>query len=272
MTATGPLLASSSAKLNRAKELAAQLARDVEAFRALEPFEVVRGLDEAASEWVTYAVITAQPPIAWSMILGDCVHNLRSALDHAVFALSVRAAGRELTDDEAREPAFPVCDTEAQWTRATSRELRFLGADAVALVRSAQPLLVPEDARKNWPLRVIADVDNADKHRALLVTASVAGLMGVGLSDAAQRVHRFTGPLAPGGSLVSRVPVTIDPERATEPLWDVHIRLDPAGPVANPIVFNQEVDHLPEGWIRHVDYLLGVLSARDHVQSEVSRG
>jgi hypothetical protein len=260
------------AKLAHARSIADDLAGRVAAYRGSIPYRVIRVADTDSAEWMTYAVVERTPDPALPLVLGDCVHNLRSALDHAVFALSLQAAGRELGEREARDPAFPVCDTEAQWTTAVAKQLRFLPPALVAVIRLAQPILVPEDARANWPLRVIADLDNADKHRALLVTASVADLLGVGVSGAAEGKHRFTRPVVPGGSLVSRVPLAVDPATGTQPMWEVHVRLDPAGPVDNPILFNQEIDALLGGLIRHVEYLLGSLAASDRVKAEVSRG
>lgn len=260
------------AKLAHATSIAADLARSVASYRKSIPYRVIRVADHDTAEWTTYAVIEQQPDAALPLVLGDCVHNLRSALDHAVFALSVKAAGRDLTEGEARDPAFPICDTQEGWTSAKARQLRFLPSGLIEVIRLAQPMLGPEDTRANWPLRVIADLDNADKHRALLVTASVAGLLGVGVSEAAAGVHRFTGPVVRGGSVVSRVPLSIDPTEGTDPMWEVHVRLDASGPVDDPILFNHEIDALPEGWIRHVEYLLGRLAALDRVEAGVSRG
>lgn len=43
------------------------------------------------------------------MPFGDCVHNLRSALDHLVYQRALLHSGRELTDEEALCTSFPIC-------------------------------------------------------------------------------------------------------------------------------------------------------------------
>lgn len=270
VAATG--LESAWAKLGRARGLASDLAGSVASYRSSAPYRVVRDADTVASEWATYAVIDRQPDPALPLVLGDCIHNLRAALDHAVYALSVASLGRELSPRESRATAYPVCDTQDDWTAAQKTMLRFLAPRPTEAIRLSQPMLAPEGARPTMPLRLISDLDNADKHRALLVTASAAGLLGVEVSDAAAGVHRFTRPRAAGGSLVSRMPLSSDPAKETTPHWKVHVRLDPSGPVRNPGILDSEIDTLTQHLVRHVEYLLGRLAATEPVERQVSDG
>src|ERR1700752_1107379 len=70
-----------------------------------KPYRFVSKVDVESSRYLLRVVIEREPPIEWSLILGDFVQNLRAALDPLVWQL-VRANGIEPT----RRTAFPIFD------------------------------------------------------------------------------------------------------------------------------------------------------------------
>ena len=52
--------------------------------------------------------ISESIPANFSVIMGDILHNLRSALDCAAFEIAGRHAGRALTEKEERDAIFPI--------------------------------------------------------------------------------------------------------------------------------------------------------------------
>jgi hypothetical protein len=262
---------SAAAKLERAAELAQHLTREADAFRASRPYREVRSVDPATNELQTYAVVERQPPASWGLVLGDCVHNLRSALDHAVFGLSLACAGHELTEEEQRLPAFPACDTEGEWKKALTRPLRFVSAPVREEIYRHQPLTERADERGWAPVGAITRVDNADKHRALLLTASAVQISGVAVADGVAGRHRFTRAVDPTGSVVSRLPGDVD-AGAARVSYDVHVRLDAGGQVRCPPLEEDEVDKVAWWWIGRVEYVLGRLALHLPVKSEVAGG
>src|SRR5437870_45373 len=80
-------LASCRAKLARAEKHRAELDREVARFRQSNPYRV-RSKDDAQTSHTVHDIRpTRQVPPRWQAILGDCLHNYRSALDHMVWTL-----------------------------------------------------------------------------------------------------------------------------------------------------------------------------------------
>src|ERR1700681_4609128 len=64
------------------------------------------------------------PPIdeeRWATRIGDCLFNLRAALDHVVYALHVRHYRGKVPADAERAPQFPVLDIEGLRNRKGTR-------------------------------------------------------------------------------------------------------------------------------------------------------
>jgi hypothetical protein len=105
-----------------------------------------------------------------SLLAGDAMHNTRTALDHLACAC-VRASGKEPTD----QTAFPINER-----RPTGRFLEVFKAKVARMKRGyvegitrLQPYENPatDESRKLLRLGVL---DNLDKHKLLIPTATVA--------------------------------------------------------------------------------------------------
>ena len=85
-------------------------------------------------------------PVEWSAIVGDALHNLRSALDCFVVGLAESNLARALTADEERRLQFPICATPNQWNDQVVKGHRLdnVRADAVEEIRRLQPFYVHE--------------------------------------------------------------------------------------------------------------------------------
>jgi hypothetical protein len=104
----------------------------------------------------------------WGLIFGDAVHNLRSALDHGVYAMGVKESGKDPPDD-FRHLAFPITFSEDDWKKKCW-VIKSLSNDARATIQRLQPY----DSLDEYgfsPLGGLEELDNADKHRALRVVA-----------------------------------------------------------------------------------------------------
>jgi len=118
--------------------------------------------------------IIEQPDPLIAIMLGDFVHNLRSALDHVVVAATHPRSKR-------KDAGFPI-STENLWARDTKRRYIFRDAErrksflraidglppqAHAIVIRAQPYQLPDRAQESI-LAIISRLENADKHRELI--------------------------------------------------------------------------------------------------------
>jgi hypothetical protein len=108
----------------------------------------------------------ADPPDAeWSLVVGDCVQNLRSALDHLIWHLS--------TEDERKshpkQIQFPITLTKQDWASFGSRSIQGLVPAARKAVLVLQPFTKPSADRPD-PLAVLNELSNLDKHRRIHLT------------------------------------------------------------------------------------------------------
>src|SRR5580704_5743005 len=124
---------------------------------------------------------------ALPLAIGDCVHNLRSALDHLAFQLAV-LNGKEVEAETAI--AFPVYWTQSQFDNFADRKVApFIHHKALAAIQDLQPYKTDNPPGIS-PLWVLSQLDNIDKHRLLVVVARKVRITGFNL--------RF-----PGGEYVS---------------------------------------------------------------------
>lgn len=114
----------------------------------------------------------------WALVLGDCVHNLRSALDYLVYEL-VRANGGE--PDERTE--FPV--------HALPGGVRVPGGiadDALRLIEEVQPYAATDEANR---VQAIDIIDCAARRRLVSLVPAATGHAvptGAGRSNPAPQI------------------------------------------------------------------------------------
>src|ERR1700687_4171461 len=85
-----PYLASVLLKIGRAREHASELTSSIRAWLERQP---ARGRAEFLPDRMGYRLVledfTVRPECSkWGLLIGDCVHNLRSSLDNLCFALA----------------------------------------------------------------------------------------------------------------------------------------------------------------------------------------
>jgi len=158
------------AKLDRADKHIIDLGKVVEDFLAPEPFGAERAVSADGREHIVSWTRTAKIPVEISLIAGDVVHNLRSALDHLAVEIeraSARTAGHELTAHEERRPQFPVALTTGEFDRQTKRYFKYASSATIDVLRAFQPCSLLTQEPKNSFLYQVSELDNADKHRVL---------------------------------------------------------------------------------------------------------
>lgn len=151
----------------------------------------VRTLCDQVSAWISQNPISAkcelreerlgfrlivedftEPPTLdeWGLLVGECVHNLRSALDNLAFALS------RLQCDPPQNPkkiAFPICKNEKDFNESGRSKIKQMPAEAASLIDQLQPFQRERDDVEGTPdtdaLVMLQDLNNEDKHRVPLI-------------------------------------------------------------------------------------------------------
>ena len=100
------------------------------------------------------------PDRTFSLIIGDAVHNLRTALDYLLAACAA-VRGGDITKTE-----FPFGPRRRDVVAKLARRVRPAGPTAERLVLAARPY-----PRGNAILWALAELDRSDKHRLVVPTA-----------------------------------------------------------------------------------------------------
>jgi hypothetical protein len=163
-------LSSVRVKIDRAKKHLTHLDAAIRAFEAGRPYRV--GMNNDASDpshEIYYFKLLTPIPDEWGAIVGDCVYNLRSALDHLAAAL-VKANGGTPGD----YTAFPVGSDKRHFE--TSAIKRIDGASAAAIQIASELNPYPGGDDTIWRIHRL---DIADKHVLLIPVAAAHKVFGV---------------------------------------------------------------------------------------------
>lgn len=167
-------------KMDRARLHIEDLRSKFDDFIASEPWSVKRV--PTSDEHVARLVfVKNQPiPLEFSSIVGDAVHNMRSALDAVAYALARRNFDGTWTEEHERAPAFPIYATPAEFDSFFDKGKRpevFDERDRMAM-RSVQSFYHREQTDRDSPeaydrlcrfsqLNLLKNISNIDKHRRL---------------------------------------------------------------------------------------------------------
>lgn len=231
------------AKLARADVHLQTLDREISGFLAENPYEFVGDFDSEREEFVAKARFKTYPLWNdWATIIGDCVHNLRSALDHLAWQLVLLNNGTP-----GRETSFPILEDRLS-QKGHMRRCRIetdsgrVRPSVEACVERAQPYHRTDDPTLH-PLAILGGLSNEDKHRTLTVTSAALEDFGIGISvmrdvDMGISVHGFRGPFDENTELARwwlRV-TGPNPQVQMHPYGTIDIAFGKEGPGAGKLV------------------------------------
>lgn len=131
---------------------------------------VRRVTDARGAEHIYYAVGADKDIAGLSLVVSDCLHQLRSALDNLVYLVVLANCKAEgmLGIPSAKEGmlAFPLCRTPEAFN-ASRDKIWNVGTAVEQIIEGAQPYvaLSPAEVSPLWKLRKLQDID---KHRFVL--------------------------------------------------------------------------------------------------------
>jgi hypothetical protein len=128
VTAVDPVdLTDAVEKLRWARHHLEVLRPQIEAFEQRDAHRISVSINHDAGEYVFYVHDLEAPHPDWGLIIGDCIHNARTALDYVVVRLWSRITG--IPPGEVRDMEFPIhsvwlppepdnADVEKAWANA----------------------------------------------------------------------------------------------------------------------------------------------------------
>lgn len=168
---------SAQRKLSRGIEHVNAISGEAKAFQDSNAYKLrvereVRSPEEIHCE--CFAVEKNSPPDHWPLLLGEAIQNLRSSLDHVIWANK----GRQ----------FPIFTDPCEY-QVKGRPMIARTPQAIrTVVHDAQPFQTTQRAawyEPRWdPLAVLNRFSNRDKHRELVAVASFVDLPWVSYDDA----------------------------------------------------------------------------------------
>lgn len=136
-------------------------------------YEYVKGMIKGIEDRETGEFVIQLPhpkesilPSQLTILTGQIVENLRSALDYMIFELSVKND----PDLDERSPQFVIADNESVFERESNRGLKYLTDKQKEFVEQIQPY------HGNELLRLLRKVANISKHRQLPEIIDVTGM------------------------------------------------------------------------------------------------
>jgi hypothetical protein len=158
-------------KLDRAEQHLETLNGETDAFFQRDPYFVSYERKPDGSEHVFRVHIREAPPLAFGLLIGDSLQNMRSALDHLVWQLAILSG----SNPPYRQTAFPVCETpESFRSKGTRDKVRSLAAEHRARIQGMQPFQVGGAAKDHW-LWHLNELSRIDRHRVLHPIGGIQG-------------------------------------------------------------------------------------------------
>lgn len=151
-------LEGSKLKVERAKEHFSQLDAELGAFHERKPYRIVVEEGPQSGDQIYRVKISEQPPLRWATIIGDIVHNLRSALDLLVCDM-VRANG----NIPNRNTTFPISRSAEDFEKGLPEKVCGVDKKVIRIIRDLKPY-----KGGNEPLWILHSLDITDKHRLIL--------------------------------------------------------------------------------------------------------
>lgn len=163
------------AKWERAVEQLATLDKEIDAFCGEPHPYAMRSYNDSENGRYRFEIRPAWPPnlpYRWGAILGEIIHDFRSALDGLVCQLAILNGGQPY-----KSHAFPICtekptkgfaiEMRREWVDTKGNKRRAplfgLGDQAVAIIEACQPYV----GEHGLLLRRLHTLWNIDKHRHL---------------------------------------------------------------------------------------------------------
>lgn len=156
-------------KLRRAKEHLRALHREQVTYMKGEPYTSSYADEGDWKLW--FFKESEKPPLRLGVILGDVIHNLRSALDHVVWQLVIANDKRP-----GRHNAFPIYVLEKDWDRQVEDRHSKKGRGPLwgvsdttfTRIKEMQPFVGrDENTAKRQPLALLNHLSVRDKHQTI---------------------------------------------------------------------------------------------------------
>ena len=184
-------LTSAERKFERGIEHVHTLRREAKTFQDANAYEPLVERKVRTPQEIEYRVSAQQNlavPDHWPVLAGEAIYNLRSALDHAVYALIRKNRGQS---------QYPIFTDRREFQVKGRPMIKGLSETVRTLIEEGQPYNRLEQYPAFDPLAILNSFSNRDKHRQLATVAAVSDFTYVGVNDGV-KISEWIMPLAVG--------------------------------------------------------------------------
>jgi len=201
-----PWMESVDAKLSRAKEHLDTLYAEAGVFFKTTKRNFVLKTN-GREAWIVHWIEDSFPPIRLGVLLGECVYNMRSALDNLVCGL-IRTRDPLAA---CKGTQFPIRTNAKTWNNNWEKDLKGVEPAAQRIVKDLQPCFRMPSSSEDDHLNVLNLLCNSDKHRAVTLTMAYSHDLTVRVhaNDGKIHVAKAARPLYAGD--VHTLPLDLDP-------------------------------------------------------------
>lgn len=175
------MLSSSRAKIYWAKYRLREVDHFIKRFSDSKPYTVTTESDQQRGLRIYRIKHLHDIPDDVPLVIADCIHNCRVALDHLAWDL-VRKGGR--CDPRKVEPRFPIHGSRDDFYRLVCRDIDGAPSSAIRIMERLKPYRSGNDL-----LWLLGELNNRDKHRLLAVI--IPEIHSVNLDIVAQMERLF---------------------------------------------------------------------------------
>lgn len=156
------------AKLKRAHEHLEGLKHEFETWNPGSAYRITDEFDPKRGHNVIFGERIGDMPGRFSLLIGDCIYDLRASLDHLAFALASTYT-RPLSPDLEGASEFPIFNDVVKFVDKAPRKIGGMHPQAQALIEGLQPYHGGHYSKH--PLWLLHELSNIDKHRRPHLTA-----------------------------------------------------------------------------------------------------
>lgn len=157
-------------KVERANKHFLDFDIEIRAFNASDPYKIVHERDPETGYLVVKVRRLKHPPDNLTLIVGDAIHNLRTALDYLACDLALR------NGKDTKRVYFPFAKTGQHFLSATiQRKIRNLSAEDQESIRALEPYV----GGKGALLFALHDLDRVEKHIKFVTIRAAASALSV---------------------------------------------------------------------------------------------
>ena len=172
-------------KVKRAKEHVEDLQRQITAFLETKPYKVAVKLDAQSRKPIYYLSSIERTPDCLSLVVGDAIQNLMSALDHLAYQIVCSDTG-----DAPPNPNwiyFPVADDAKKYEAKKHGKIGGARQETFEAIDALKPYKGGNDS-----LWMLYRLNNIEKHRLLITVGSMFQSVNLGAHVARSMQRLFS--------------------------------------------------------------------------------